>query len=112
MPPAYTKLLWSKAPGIGSGPWTSPGPPAGTCWILRDVSLINASSSGVGAGCYNIQFRINGIQVLGTPVFTSLNNTFYRWADVRIRVSNGDSFQATSSDQYWSWYITGYELNV
>lgn len=112
MPPAYTQALWTKYYGVGGGPWFAPAIPSGYCWILRDVSLINRAGHSAGVGVAQIEFTVNSIVVLETDPYWSISEKLYRWSDIRIRISGEDSFSANSSDQYWGWYITGYQLSV
>lgn len=112
MAPSYTRVLWSHYQGSAVFPISSPGPPAGTSWVIRDVTATNWPSSNHGSGVNPLDFTLNSIPVFATPRLLTVAGVSYRWRDMRLAMAVGDVLQANSTDVYWSFVITGYQLGA
>jgi hypothetical protein len=81
-------------------------------WIVRDITITNWSSGGALQGVNACSITLNAIPMVSTPQLRSVRYFPYRWRDIRIALKAGDVWQASSSDVYWSWLITGYQLSA
>lgn len=81
-------------------------------WILRDISVENVDGHTLGIGVNAWALRIDDIPIVNTPYGQSYTGIPYRWTDIRIAVVSGQELVASSTDQYWGWWITGYQLSA
>lgn len=108
----YTVTLWqitSSGPGY---PMTAPPVPAGFVWVIRDVVLVAPKVPGVMSALGQAKLEVNGIPVVSSPPWGTLELSVYRWEDLRQPVLASDALTFVAVEGGWQLRVAGYQLTT
>jgi hypothetical protein len=109
---AYTIVLWELHNMGFPFPHLLPSPPVGFVWVVRDVTIRNATPAGWVPTYSQASLRVDGQALVATPAYRTVGFVLYETRDVRQTITSAQSVDFNALEAGWDLRVTGYQLTV
>lgn len=109
--PLYTKLLWDGT-GAGAGIWESDPVPAGTIWVIRDITIqVDTAEQAPDVRGFTFFRSSDNVPIWKRAKGYIHPNCSMHFAGRQVLVAV-DQIALQLFDLAWSWSVSGYELTA